>query len=90
MQHESTSAPGEGCVKAIIIDHKGIVGQNSARSRLHEGRHNWTKSTPQTSRGCENLVPASPRTASGETSVRALQAISKRASSVGICLANQL
>ena len=59
----------------------------SARSDLHEDRSSWTKSTSQTSQGCENLVPTPPHIASGETSVCAPRADAERASSVGICLA---
>jgi len=55
-------------------------------SDLCEGIQSWTKLSPQTSEGCENLVPASPHTASGETSVHALQNLAKRASSIGISL----
>ena len=33
--------------RKIIAYREGIAGQNSAQSNLHEGRHNWTKSTPQ-------------------------------------------
>lgn len=41
----------------------------------------------KTSQGCGNLVPAPSPTTSGETSVRALWAIAKRAGSCRICLA---
>jgi len=37
--------------------------------------------------GCGNLVPTSPHTTLGETSVCAPQIDAKRASNVGICLA---
>jgi len=70
------------------MDCKGLTGQHSARSDLREGRHSWTKSTPHTSQVCGNLVPTSPHTASGETSVRALRGDVERASSVGIFLTN--
>ena len=53
-----------------------------------EDIHSWTKSTPQASPGCGNLVRASPHTASGETSVRDSWVVAERDNSVGICLAN--
>jgi len=57
-----------------------------AQSDLHEGTHGWTKSTPKTSQGCENLVRAPPHTHSGETSFSSLRTIAKRASGTWICL----
>ena len=71
----------------IITHHEGLIGQNSARSDLREGRHSWIKLTPQTSQRYENLVLVSPHTASGETSVHTPWADVERASNVGICLA---
>jgi len=72
--------------KTIVTNREGIEGWNSAQSDLHEDKHSWTKPTSQTCQGCGNLVPASPHTASGETSVHALWADAKRVSSVEICL----
>ena len=74
--------------RTIIADCKCITGQNKVRSDLHEGRHNWTKSTPLTSQGCGDLVPTSSHTTSGETSARAPRADVEKLSSVGICLDN--
>ena len=73
--------------KTIMTLREGTEGWNSAQSDLREGRSSWTKTTSQTSQGYGELVPTSPHIASGETSVRALQADVERASSVGICLA---
>jgi len=71
----------------IVTYHEGTEGWNSARRDLCKERSSWTKSTSQTSQGCRNLVPTFPHTAAGETSVHALWADAKRASSVGIFLA---
>ena len=81
-------SPDEGCTKEIITDHEDLAGQDSARSNLCEGRHSWTKLTPQTSPGCGNLVPKSPHTSLGETLVYVPRDDAERASSVGICLDN--
>jgi len=55
---------------------------------MHEGKYSWNKITSHPSQGCGNLVPKSPNTASGETSIHALRADVERESNVGICLAN--
>jgi len=66
----------------------GREGQGSAQGKLCAGINSWTESTPQISQGCRNLVPTPPHTTSGETLASAPWTISKRASSIGICLAN--
>ena len=73
--------------KPIVTLRKGTEGWNRVQSNLQEGRYSWNKPTSQPSQGSGNLIPASPHTALGETSVRAPWADVKRANSVGICLA---
>ena len=74
--------------KSNIPFHKGTEGWNRGLRNLCKGKYSENKMTSQPSQWCRNLVPASPHTASSETSVSALRANAERANSVGICFAN--
>ena len=64
--------------RSALISPKGLMN-------LHEGRLGKIIDMTTIS-GCRILVPASPHTASGETSIRALWIDAERVSSVGIFL----
>ena len=65
--------------RSTLISPKGLID-------LREGRLGKITDITTIS-GCIKLVPASPHTSLGETSVRALRIDAERASSVGIFLA---